>query len=77
MTTRYLAVVFSDLERHSLAWTRVPRDRMVAMIAEYRYLAESLAGQYGSVYFEWAGDGHMVLFESVDTAVQFGLELIA
>jgi tetratricopeptide (TPR) repeat protein len=77
VTTRYLAVVFSDLERHSLAWTRVPRDRMVAVIAEYRYLAESLAGQYGSLYFEWAGDGHMVLFESVETAVQFGLELIA
>ena len=77
MTTRYLAVVFSDLERHSLAWARVPRDRMVAAIAEYRYLAESLAGQYGSLYHEWAGDGHMFLFESVETAVQFALGLIA
>lgn len=72
----YLAVVFSDLERHALAWSRIPRDQMVAIVAEYRYLAESLAGQFGSVYREWAGDGHMFLFESADTAVQFGLRLI-
>jgi Flp pilus assembly protein TadD len=73
---RYLAVVFSDLERHSQAWNRIPRDEMVAVIGEYRYAAESLAGQYGSLYQEWAGDGHMFLFENADTAVQFGLRLI-
>ena len=61
---RHLAVLFSDLERHSDAWHRVPRERMVAAIAEYRYVAESLAGQYGCLYREWAGDGHMFLFES-------------
>ena len=72
----YVAVVFSDLERHSQAWSRVPRDEMVATIGEYRYLAESLAGQYGALYREWAGDGHMFLFESADTAVQFGLRLV-
>lgn len=49
---------------------------MVAIIAEYRYRAESLAGQYGCLYREWAGDGHMFLFESADAAVQFGLRLI-
>jgi Tfp pilus assembly protein PilF len=49
---------------------------MVATIGEYRYLAESLAGQYGALYREWAGDGHMFLFESADTAVQFGLRLL-
>lgn len=73
---RYVAVVFSDLERHSDAWRQVPRDEMVATIGEYRYLAESLAGQYGALYREWAGDGHMFLFESADTAVQFGLRLL-
>lgn len=72
----YVAVVFSDLEHHSHAWSRVPRDEMVATIGEYRYLAESLAGQYGALYREWAGDGHMFLFESADTAVQFGLRLL-
>jgi tetratricopeptide (TPR) repeat protein len=72
----YVAVVFSDLERHSHAWSRVPRDEMVATIGEYRYLAESLAGQYGVLYREWAGDGHMFLFQSADTAVQFGLRLL-
>ncbi|MEX2210430.1 MAG: tetratricopeptide repeat protein [Gaiellaceae bacterium] len=73
---RYVAVVFSDLERHTDEWNRVPRDRMVATIAEYRYLAESLAGEYGCLYREWAGDGHMFLFESADTAVQFSLRLL-
>lgn len=75
-TDRQLAVLFSDLERHSEAWLRVPRERMVAAIAEYRYLAESLAGQYGCLYREWAGDGHMFLFESPDAGVQFGVRLI-
>lgn len=73
---RHLAVLFSDLQRQSDAWLRVPRERMVAAIAEYRYLAESLASQYGCRYREWAGDGHMFLFESPDAAAQFGLRLI-
>lgn len=73
---RYLAVVFSDLERSSQAWSRIPRDEMIAVVGEYRYVAESLAGQYGSLYREWAGDGHMFLFENADTAVQFGLRLL-
>lgn len=74
--SRYLAILFSDLERHSAAWSEVPRERMVAFIAEYRYQAESLASQYGSVYLEWAGDGHMYLFENADVAARFGLKLI-
>lgn len=73
---RYLAVVFSDLERHTLEWNRLPRDRMVGIVSEYRYLAESIAGEHGSMYREWAGDGHMFLFENADTAVQFALRLI-
>ncbi len=74
--TRYFAVLFSDLERHSVEWSRVPRERMVAAVGEYRYLAESLSGQYGCHYREWAGDGHMFLFESADAAVRFGLKMI-
>jgi tetratricopeptide (TPR) repeat protein len=49
---------------------------MVATIGEYRYLAESLASQFGSLYREWAGDGHMFLFERPDAAAQFGLKLV-
>ena len=74
--TRYAAVVFADLERHSDAWARMPREKMIALVAEYRYLAESLASQYGSFHTEWAGDGHMFLFASADTATRFGLKLI-
>lgn len=74
--SKYLTVAFADLERHSQAWARVPREQMVAAIAEYRYLAESLAGQYGCHYLEWAGDGHMFMFENADSAVRFGLQLV-
>jgi Flp pilus assembly protein TadD/class 3 adenylate cyclase len=73
---RYLAVLFADLEEHTTQWRRVPRLRMVTLVAEYRYVAEGLASLYGSVYREWTGDGHMFLFESADTAAQFGLRLI-
>ena len=73
---RYMAAVFSDLERHSLAWNRTPRDEMVAITAEYRYLAESIASQYGSLHRNFTGDGHLFLFENADAAVQFGLKLI-
>lgn len=72
----YVAVVFSDLERHSVAWASVPRDRMVTMIGEYRQLAEDLSAQYGARYIEWAGDGHMFLFDNVDSAARFCLKLL-
>jgi len=72
----YLAAVFSDLERQSLAWGRTPRATMVAAIAEYRYVAESLASQYGARHRNFTGDGHLFLFESIDGAVQFSLKLI-
>jgi tetratricopeptide (TPR) repeat protein len=72
---RHLAVIFADLESHSQSWSSVPRDRMVATIGEYRHLAETLASQFGCIYREWAGDGHMFLFERPDAAAQFGLKL--
>lgn len=72
----YLAVVFSDLMRHSEVWNRMPRQAMVAAIAEYRYLADGLVAHYGALHREFTGDGHMVLFQSADAAVQFGLKLI-
>jgi tetratricopeptide (TPR) repeat protein len=75
--TSYLAVVFCDLVRHSHAWGRVPRGAMVTIISEYRYLAQSIASQYGRRHENFAGDGHLFLFESADAAVHFGLKLLA
>lgn len=75
--SNYFAAVFTDLVRHSLAWERVPRSAMTTIIAEYRYLAQSLAGQYGRRHENFTGDGHLFLFESADVAVHFGLKLIA
>jgi Tfp pilus assembly protein PilF/class 3 adenylate cyclase len=73
----YFAVVFTDLVRHSLIWDKVPRDPMTTIIAEYRYLAQSIASQYGRRHENFTGDGHLFLFESADVAVHFGLKLIA
>lgn len=57
-------------------WSRVPRETMRRQVAEYRYLAESLAAQYGCLHREWAGESHTFLFENADAAAQFGLRLI-
>jgi tetratricopeptide (TPR) repeat protein len=73
---RYLAAVFTDLEQHSAAWTALPQERMAAALAEYRYLAESLASEFGAIHRNFTGDGHLVLFESADAAVRFGLNAI-
>jgi len=72
----YFASVFSDLGRQSSLWGRMPRDEVVALIAEYRYLAESLASQHGCLYRNFQGDGHLFIFESADAAMQFSLKLI-
>ena len=73
----YFAVVFTDLVRHSVVWERVPRNAMMTIIAEYRYLAQSIASQYGRRHENFTGDGHLFLFESADVATHFGLKLIA
>jgi tetratricopeptide (TPR) repeat protein len=73
---RYLAAVFTDLEQHSAVWGQASREHVVAAIAEYRYLAESLASEFGAVHRHFTGDGHLVLFDSADAAVRFGLNVI-
>ncbi len=73
---RYLAAVFTDLEQHSAVWSQAPQERVAAAIAEYRYLAEALASEFGSVHRNFTGDGHLVLFPSADAAVRFGLNVI-
>ena len=55
---------------------RLPRGRIASMLGEYKYLAESMAGQYGIVHSTFASEGHLFLFESPDAAIQFGLRLI-
>jgi tetratricopeptide (TPR) repeat protein len=73
----YFAAVFTDLVRHSAVWNRVSRDNVTSIIAEYRYLSQSLASQYGRRHENFTGDGHLYLFESADVAVHFGLKLLA
>jgi class 3 adenylate cyclase len=73
----YFAAVFTDLVRHSTVWNRVSRDSVTTTIAEYRYLSQMLASQYGRRHENFTGDGHLYLFESADVAVHFSLKLIA
>ncbi len=72
----YFASVFSDLGRQKSPWGRIPRDEVVGLIAEYRYLAESLASQHGCLHRNFQGDGHLFVFESADAAMQFSLKLL-
>lgn len=56
--------------------SRLPRETLRRQVAEYRYLAESLAGLFGCLHSAWAGEGHTFVFESADAAAQFGLKLV-
>jgi Flp pilus assembly protein TadD/class 3 adenylate cyclase len=73
----YFAAIFTDLVRQSAVWNKVPRDTVANIIAEHRYLSQSLASQYGRRHENFTGDGHLYLFESADAAVHFALKLIA
>ena len=75
-TKRFCAAVFSDLERHSSAWTLLPQEDAVALIGAYRQTAETLASRFGPRHLNFTGDGHLFPFDSADVAVQFGLSLI-
>ncbi len=74
--SRLLAAVFTDLESHTLQWSRTPNELMVKLLSEYRHLAEGLASQYGSLHRNFTGDGHLFLFENPDAAIQFGFRLL-
>lgn len=72
----HLAVISIRLDRSPLEAARLPRDRIAVMVGEYKYLAESMAGQYGNLHGAFASEGHLFLFEGPDAALQFGLRLI-
>jgi class 3 adenylate cyclase/Flp pilus assembly protein TadD len=73
----YFAAIFTDLVRQSVVWNRVSRDTVANIMAEHRYLSQSLASQYGRRHENFTGDGHLYLFDSADAAVHFALKLIA
>ena len=72
----YFAVISTRLDRSPLEAARLPRDRIAVLLGEYKYLAESMAGQYGSLHSAFASEGHMFLFESPDAALQYALRLM-
>lgn len=74
--TSFLAVAATELDRFPLGEARIPRDQVAAIIAEYKYLAESMASQFGDIYRTFTSEGHLFLFESPDAALQFGFKLI-
>lgn len=72
----YLVAVFTDLVKSSEAWKRIHREPMVALMGEYRHIAEGTASEFGSIHNSFTGDGHFFLFRNADAAVRFGLTLI-
>jgi class 3 adenylate cyclase len=65
----YLAVICTKVDRSLLEAARLPRDWIAAILGEYKYLAESLASQYGAAHRSFIGDGHVVLFQNPDAAL--------
>ncbi len=74
--TDFLAVAATELDRSPLRGARIPREQVAGIIAEYKYLAESIASQFGDIYRTFTPEGHHFLFESPDAALQFGFKLI-
>ena len=73
----YLAIAVSRVDPGWLLSGQTPRHEVTATLAEYKYLAESIAAQYGSIHSSFGDNGHLFLFENVDAAVQFALRLMA
>ena len=74
--TDFLAVAATELDKSPLRGARIPREQVAGIISEYKYLAESIASQFGDIYRTFTPDGHHFLFESPDAALQFGFKLI-
>ncbi len=75
---RYLVALFAELELSSPAWRDMARAEVAGLIGEFRFLADSVAGQYGTLCREFVGEeGCRLLFENAEVAVRFSLALIA
>ena len=72
----YFAIVCCQLGQNPHAWSGTSGESQVELIAEYKYLAESIASQYGSIHQNFLGDGHQFLFEYADGALQFCVRLL-
>ena len=56
----YFVVISTRPDRSPLEAARLPRERIAVMLGEYKYLAESMAGQYGSLHSAFGSEGHLV-----------------
>ena len=71
-----MAIAFCEVVTDAPSRSRMRRDRISSAVLESKYLAESLAAQYGCTHQEFTSDGHLFLFESADVAVQFCCRLL-
>ena len=71
----YFAAVHTELEQ-GIAVSQLTRERLAALTAEYRYLAEAVASQYGSIQQNFTGEGHLFLFEDADGALQACIRIL-
>jgi len=73
----YLAITATGFHQGAELSARVPRARLLNALAEFRYLADSLAGQHGVLGRCLSGDEDLYLFQNADAAGQFALLLLA
>ncbi len=76
-TCHLLAVVFLHLNTPASAWSQSLRERTVAVAAECKYTARTMAQQYGSLHQESSAADQFFLFDDAGAAVQFALEVLA
>lgn len=72
----YLTVVATGFQQGAELAVRIPRARLLNVLAEFRYLAESLAGQHGVLGRSLSGEEYVYLFQNADAASQFALLLL-
>ena len=57
----YLAIAVSRVDPGWLLSGQTPRHEVTATLAEYKYLAESIAAQYGSIHSSFGDNGHLLI----------------
>lgn len=75
-TARQLAAVFCIFEAAPELWVKDQYNRLAILLAESKYLAQTVAEQYGTLFQDSTGTDQVFLFEDADAAVQFAVKVL-
>ena len=70
------AVTYCGFDTASSEWTILTRDAGAAVLAEFIYLGERLADQFGSLHMGSISSGLLNIFGDPDAAVQYSIMLV-